>query len=209
MTKEDKADTSTQEPAKTDWEKRYKDAQAELTKKSQELSDTKKEYAKDKELLDTVTPYIDWKAVNGEPKEDNDEPVSRKELDDKIAKLESARRVDQTMSDFRRKYPDMVDYEDQIGFYFHNKTDPRSKPMDRIAKAVEYTKNFLDTERAKGVSSAQEKVEETKKKEAEASGLKEKDSKEPPEPEGESYDDYIASRKAQHARGMGVAVTKE
>ena len=201
MAKEDTGDTPSKEtPKEVDYEKRYKDAQAELTKKSQELSDTKKEYARDKELLDTVTPYIDWKAVNGETKsEDDGEMVSKKELNAKFEELKKAQNVAQVTMDFRRKYPDMIDYADQVGFYLQNKTDPRSKMSDRIENAVEYTKKFLDTERAKGVSSSQEQKAEAKKKEAEASGLTEKGQKKakPPDSEGETNEDYLAWRKGQ------------
>ena len=208
MAKEDATDTPPKEPAKeVDWEKRYKDAQSELTKKSQAYKAEIEEHAKDKELLDQVTPHIDWASVNGEKKSMDDELVSMKDLNSKFEEIKRAQSIDRATSEFRLKYPDMVDYEDQVGFYLQNKTDPRHKMSDRIEKAVEYTKSFLETERAKGVSSSKEKTEEAKKKEAEASGLKEQDQKkvDTSDEEGETAESYVAWRKDLHSKGQGIA----
>jgi len=201
MTEEKKTveDTPTsQEPSENkpvDWEKRYKDAQSELTKKSQELKATAEEYSRDKELLDQVTPYIDWKALNGSSGEleDDDGYVSKKEMKAQIAQIKKSQDIARITLDFRRKYPDMIDYEDQVGFYLQNKTDPRHKMADRIEKAVEYTKNFLEAERKKGITSAEAREKEAKAKEAEVSGLKAGGQTSPPkEDDGvETEQDYV------------------
>jgi len=215
MAEEGTGDTHAQEPPQADtqsesvnWEKRYKDLQSEYTKTTQEIKKINEEHAKDKELLDSVTPYIDWSKASGAAEEglDDDGYVSKKELDAKIRELKQAQEIARVTMDFRRKYPDMVEYEDQVGFYLQNKTDPRRKISDRIEKAVEYTKKFLEAERMKGATMLEKEVKETKSKAATAAGLKGGDQVIPPKEDvPESAADYVAYlRESQEKRKMVI-----
>jgi len=216
MAKEETGDTPAQESPQADtqsesanWEKRYKDLQPEYTKVTQEIKRIKEEYAKDKELLDSVTPYIDWSKVNGVAEDglDGDDGyVSKKELDAKIRELKQTQEIARITMDFRRKYPDMVEYEDQVGFYLQNKTDPRHKMSVRIEKAVEYTKKFLEAERAKGASMIEKETKEAKSKEATAAGLKGGDQAIPSKEDvPESAAEYVAYlRESQEKRKMVI-----
>jgi len=88
-----------------DWEKRYKDAQSELTR-------TKQDYSRDKELLETITPFVNWDAASGKQVEPEDDGlVSKSELNRVRKELQQALEVQKYTADFRTKYPDMIEYE--------------------------------------------------------------------------------------------------
>lgn len=191
-----------------DFEKQYNDSQTHIATLETENKGFRETAQKDKELLDAVTPYIDWDAVNGTKPEvtsDGDGYVDQKTLAKTVEDLRGLINRSNTTNDFRAKFPDMVEYEDLVGVYL-KKTDSR-RPMDeRIEKAVESTRNLLESERTKGRESGEQEKKDKVAKEAEASGLAaakgQKGSEE--EPDGESYDDYVKDRRALQSKNMGI-----
>ena len=99
-----------------DFEKRYNDSQTHITKIEDENAALRDSATKDKELFETVSPYIDWDAVNGKKTAtvDDDGYVDKKTLDDKIKDLQGQIQRNATTQNFRSKFPDMVQYEDLI-----------------------------------------------------------------------------------------------
>ena len=189
--------TGEKDPA-VDFEKRYKDLQSHTTKVEQELKEVKTEYDKDKELLNTVEPYIDWDRMNPEQKEEPD-------INAKLIELQRKIELNQITQDFRTKYPDMVPYEELVGAML-SRTDARRPMPERIGKAVGYVQKLLEAERLKGIEEAEKKKKDKKTKEAEASGFSEsKNAKGEKEPEGETYEDYIKDRKTRTNQAMGIA----
>ena len=138
---------------KTDeFEKRYNDSQSHIVTLEKENKDMRDTAQKEKELLDAVTPYVDWAAVNGtkaEPTSDSEALVDQKTLNDKFQALENKITTSNNTQAFRTKYPDMVEYEDLVSVYFQ-KTDTRRPFNERLKKAVENTRTLLESEQTKG-----------------------------------------------------------
>jgi hypothetical protein len=181
------------------WEKRYKDSQAHITKIEQENATLRDTSTKDKELFETIQPYINWDAVNGtqQTTEDDDGYVDKKTLTSTINDLREQINRNNITQSFRVKYPDMVQYEDLVGVYL-GKTDPRRNPEERIASAVESVKKLIESERAKGRESLETEKKEKTAKQAEASGLSggKTPEGEDKEPEGENFEDYMKFRRS-------------
>jgi hypothetical protein len=208
MSDKDAADKAKEVDKAEDFEKRYKDSQDHIATIERENAAMRDAAQKDKELLDTVTQYVDWEAVNGTKKSDvtdGETLVDQKTLQTTVQELKDQINRNNITNNFRVKFPDMVEYEDLVGVYLQ-KTDAR-RPMDeRIAKAVESTRKLLESERTKGRKIDEKEKEEKAAKEAKAAGLAtakgQKGSEE--EPEGESYDEYVKGRKAQQLKNMGL-----
>lgn len=190
------------------YEKRYKDLQAQTTKVNQENATLKDQAVKDKDLFDTIQPHIDWDSVNGKPKEvaeDGDGLVDKKTLDKTFQELKDQMSRNDMTNAFRTKYPDMVEFEDIVGTFLQ-KTDSRRPMEERIETAVESTKAMFKAERVKGVEESEKKKKDKVSEEAGVAGLSE--SGVPPvaknEADGETYDEYIASRKKMSAKAQNL-----
>ncbi len=202
------ADKAKEADKAAEFEKRYKDSQshiATIEKENKEMRDTAQ---KDKELLDAVTPFVDWDAVSGTKTEtpvDGETLVDQKTLDSRFQTLENKITTSNNTQLFRSKYPDMVEYEDLVSVYFQ-KTDTRRPFDERLKKAVENTRTLLESERSKGRETDEKEKKEKAAKEAEASGLTaakgQKGLKE--EPEGESFADYVKGRQKRQNTAMGL-----
>ena len=204
--------TPEQEPVKDtpepdSYEKRYKDLQSQTTKVTQELAAVREQADKDRDLMTTIQPYIDWDAVNGKTvvPEDDDALVDKKTLNATISDLKNQIQTNRTTQDFRTKYPDMTDYEDLVGTFL-GKTDQRRPISERLEKAVENTRTLLESERKKGVESFKTKKKDKDAGEAEVAGLSsasvpvsKKD-----DADGESYEDYIKGRQQLSAQAQGL-----
>ena len=194
---------------KDDFEKRYKDSQTHITKIEAENALMRETSQKDKELLDAVTPYVDWESVNGTKKTEvvveEDTLVDQKTLTKTVEDLRSLIERERVTNSFRTKYPGMIEYEDLVGSFL-NKTDARRPMEERIAKAVKNTQDLLDSERSKGVELSKKEKKEKAAKEAEASGLSggkvSLESKD--DSGGETYEEYIESRKKMSAKAQGI-----
>lgn len=212
----DEKNTQVIDPAKDtqsqdSFEKRYKDLQSHTTKIEQENSKIKEQAAKDKELLDAVTPFVNWDAASGKTTQAYDpatdgEYVDKKTLNTVIKDLQNQMQVGYTTQTFRIKYPDMVAYEDLVGSFL-TKTDGRRPMEDRIETAVGNVKKLLETERTRGRDDFEKEKKEKAAKEAEASGFSEakgaKGSEK--EPEGETFEEYMAGRNKRFAKAKGLA----
>lgn len=211
----EKETTQVKEPEKEtqnedSYEKRYKDSQAHITKLEQENATYRETAVKDKELFDTVSPHIDWDSINNpkNPAEttDDDGYVDKKTLNDQLSKMRTQIVEGQQLQYFRSKYPDLIEQEVIVSAFF-GKTDPRRKFEERLKSAVDNTKTLLEAQRTQGIKDYEKEIKEKVSKEAEVSGLSEakgpKGSEK--ESEGETYDDYVKSRKAQSLQAQGVS----
>ena len=188
------------------YEKRYKDSQTHITKIEQENASLRDTANKDKELLDAVSPYVNWDAANGKQtmEVDDDGYVDKKTLNDKLGTIQKQIVENQQLQYFRTKYPELIEQEIVVSAFF-NKTDPRKKFEDRLNSAVENTQKLIESQRTKGREEYEKEKKEKTAKEAAVAGLAggkgPKGSKE--EPEGESYEDYIKSRKSTASKARG------
>ena len=121
--KEEKSET-------TDFEKRYNDSQEHIKKLETENSTYREDSAKDKQLFDQITPFVDWDAVNGKKVDvDNDGYVDKATLNSTIKDLRDQMNRNEVTNSFRVKYPDMMPYEGLVGAYL-SKTDAR-RPAEK------------------------------------------------------------------------------
>lgn len=190
----------------TDFEKRYNDSQEHIKKIETENQTYRDDSQKDRQLLDQLTPYVNWDAVNGTKTEPDEEGyVDKATLNQTVKELRGQIDRNEVTNNFRIKYPDMVPYEDLVAAYL-SKTDARRPAEERIEKAVGYVKKLLETERAKGVENHEAETKEKTAKEAEVGGLGEKQvsSGEKQETEGETFDEYIVARKSGAAKAQGL-----
>ncbi len=189
-----KTDSQT-DSQKEDWEKRYKDLQAHSTPLEQELKTLKDDSTKDKELIETLSQFVDWnkqsQSVPGQ-QEDLETYVTKKDLQEVQKQLKGQA----ALQDFRTKHPDMVEYESIVSSFI-TRTDPRRRQEARLEEAVGLTKKFLETERSKGKASQEAEVKEKVKTEAETAGLETTSTQPESEEKDETYDEYIEYRKAQ------------
>jgi hypothetical protein len=200
-------DPAKETPEKDSYEQRYKDLQATMTKTTQENATLKERQAKDEELLNAVTPFIDYDKMNGKvaDPENGDELVSQQTLASTVQDLKNQISQNRTTQDFRSKHPDMIEHEDLVGMFL-GKTNSR-EPMDiRIEKAVASAKALLESQQSKGRDLQEAEVKDKAAKEAEVAGLG--DGKGPqsdaPAEKGETFDEYMQSRKDASAKAQGL-----
>jgi hypothetical protein len=189
-------EASTPETPVENWEEKYKNLESNHTKTSQELADQT-------ELVNTISPYVDWGKVHGEPEE------QQEQQEDPAAKLMNLeRKVDTKLMtlQFRQDHPELRPYEDTITGpalvqmrrkYPH---EPMNKTMERAAK---FTTEFLEKERAKGEEAAAKKSQ----KAAAAGGLGSagvSSQEKKPESGGQSMSEYSAARRAQSRKARGM-----
>lgn len=202
----DKVEEKVEKSETTDFEKRYNDSQEHIKKIETENQTYREDARKDKELFDQITPHVNWEALNGTtPDPDAEGYVDKATLNKEVKDLRDQMNRNEVTNAFRVKYPDMVPYEDLVGVYL-GKTDARRPTEERIDKAVEYVKNLLKSERAKGVETHEAETKEKIAKEAEVGGLGEKTAPvgEKKESEGETIEEYIATRKTAAAKAQGL-----
>ena len=198
--------TETKKEETVDYEAAYKTSQAEI----QKLTEDGKS---DKELLDAVTPYVNWDAVQGkksvpETQTEDEGYVSRKTLQDAISGIESKSDSKIMALQFQVAHPELAPYEKTLigptilRMRREHPHEPLSKILDRTAESVT---NFLETERAKGEKIAKEAQEKKEKELAGVSGLESAGTTTPTaEEQGETKEEYVAKRKAQIAKKKGL-----
>jgi len=189
------------------WEKRYKDAQAEITRAHQELSEIRKEresLTAEREAMKRQQEELIAYYQGYTTPEDDEGYIDKKEFKRWQQEHDRKLQVMQTTNEFRMKYPELREYEDLVGAFLANKTDKRKSMRDRLESAVDATKKFLDAERAKGKEQQEKDSKEKEEKEAEASGLEPKKTVEyDKDTPGESYGDYIKRRKQKALKLAG------
>ena len=204
--------TPEQDPAKDtqnkdSYEQRYKDLQATTTKTNQENATLKEQQAKDAELLNQLTPFIDYDRMNGKVKEPENgtDLVDQTTLAQTVQDLKNQISQNTVTQNFRSKHPDMIDHEDLVGMFL-GKTNQR-EPMDiRIEKAVASTKALLESQQSKGRDLQEAEVKEKAAKEAEVAGLGDGKGPKPDEPaeKGETYEEYIKGRLNMSMKAQGL-----
>lgn len=176
---------------------REKELQSRITKVEQENKKLKEEY----ELL---ANQQDWRQFTPKEEtetasssEDEDEIATKRDLSQHQQRINQQLYAREMLSKFRTENPDLQPYEDLVNTFLQTKTNPR-KPLDkRLKEAADKTREFLEQEREKGRKKVEEEKKEKQKEEGKASGLSgsAKTSGEKEEKTGESYEDYIKSRR--------------
>jgi hypothetical protein len=189
-----------------DWEKRYKDLQAEFTKKSQHEKELQQQMQDLNTNYEQLAGYISQQQQPQTNDSDYDF-VSKKELSEWERRVAKQIEATNLASEFRSKYPDMVQYEDMVAYYLENKTDKRHTLKDRMESAVTSAKSFLDAERQRGIELAKQAADAKAAEEAQASGLSYETT--PPgsgAPSAETGQEYLAWRKQRSAKKRGYTM---
>jgi hypothetical protein len=181
-----------------DWEAKYKESQAAHQKAIEERD-------KANETLDLVYPAVDFSKLQGaEETEEGEKPaLTQDDLDRHSQNINNKLLT----LDFRQKHPELREYETSLvgpAIARIRSQNPRMTLDKVLDKAAEETNAFLDTEREKGRTEADEK----KAKAAAASGLgsaSTTSTKKKPEDQGESKKEYFARRRKQNLQGRGLA----
>lgn len=195
------------EPSETE---RLTSQMSELQGKFDNLS---QDAAKNKQMLNEVTPYVNFDAMKsglGGSNDDEEEDtfLSQKEAKALEQRIEQKIATNNFLRDFRTQYPDLADKgvkEDMVRFFFENKTLRNDSFDKRLESAVGAARSLLKSEQSKGeakTKTALEKEAAAVKAKAEAaakaSGLSstgitspQKASKNEPQ----TPSDYIAERR--------------
>lgn len=185
------------------WEKRYKNLEADHTTTSQKL-------AEQEQLVELVSPYVDWGKVqgSGEAPSDPEEEgtVDKKMLTTSLKDLSDKVDTKLLTLDFRQAHPELRPYEDTItgpALSRLRRKYPREPIRKVMERAADFTAKFLEEERKKGEETAEKKSQEA----AGAGGLGSASPTSPAkkeEPLGETNKDYLARRKAQSRKARGL-----
>jgi hypothetical protein len=194
-------------PDKDSYEQRYKDLQSTMTKTTQENATLKEAATKSQELIDGLTPYINYDKMNGkvEAPENGDELVDQQTLASTVQELKNQISQNTVTQNFRSKHPDMIEHEDLVGMFL-GKTNSR-EPMDiRIEKAVASAKALLESEQSKGRTLQEQEVKDKAAKEAEVAGIGDGKGPRPDAPaeKGETYEEYMQVRKDMSAKAQNL-----
>jgi hypothetical protein len=208
-------ETQTQEQAqeeKIDWESRHKEAEAELTK-------VREKAAEDEQMLELVTPHVDWNAVQGGTKptetkatddESAEEFISRKEHEERLSRVQATTEGRILTLQLRTEHPELRPYEDSLiapEVARLRRANPTLRPEQLLEKATKFATDFLEAERAKGIEKAKEEQQTKATETAKASGFASAGATTPKKDEaqgGESAEDYIARRKQQSRKNRGL-----
>jgi hypothetical protein len=160
------------------------------------LQDTEKQLTEKTETLELVSPYIDYDKVPGQAPGREPEPTEEPETVTKadLQKVKDSNKVEMLILRMQVDNPDLKEYSDLVR---QNLLDIANSKIPVTAdkaleKAVAKTREFLDTERAKGVKAAEEK----RQKDAAAGGLGSAGNTAPAEvPEGQTNEEYVAERR--------------
>ena len=208
--------TQTQDPSQTDtkqedsveksedWQKRYKDLQAEYTKRAQHEKELEKSMQDLQTNYEQLTQYLSQKQA---PAEDDTayEYVSKRDLVQMQQAMAQQIEATNLAAEFRSKYPDMVEYEDMVSYYLQNKTDKRKNLRERMESAVGSAKDFLEAERQRGIELERQKAEQKLSEEAQASGISSHPApQEGGPPAAESQSDYLAFRRKKRHANLGL-----
>lgn len=205
----------------------YKAEHAKLQESQKELqakfTQTAQEAARNKQLLDTISPYVDYSRLHGgqganapaagQDDEGAEEYLTSKQVKELVGNLSSKFKQELLAQNVRSKYPDVCDNgpnEVIVRHFLEKDTSPYETPEERIKKSVEKARDHLkslkaegrkeaDAERAKAEADAKAKTAAA----AKASGLAASGTTSPsaaaetPELTGESYVKQRRDRRAQ------------
>ena len=204
---EDKKDQSAQADAKPkepkeDYEKKYKELQG---KSQQEIERLNAELDSQKQMLDAVTPYVNWDAAQGKQPEGEPEYLDKKTFEDARRKDNEQRENELLELRFERDNPDLKPYMKYVKaeLFEARMKNPRATKQQLLDSAADSTRKFLESEREK----VRKEQLEAKRSEDETllAGLDAQGNTSPQEEEkGQTYDEYIAERKAELRKKMGL-----
>jgi len=170
--------------------------------------------AEDAQLLEAVTPHVNWDAVRGggqsaeaDEGEGEEEFVSKKSLAQSLRQVGDIVNTKMAALKFRQDHPELLKYEDSLvgPAILRIRRENPSLSTDRVCeKAAEFATEFLASERDKGKGEAADKSKTVAATGGLASGGVTPSVK-PKDDAGESDVDYIARRKAESAKRRGIA----
>jgi hypothetical protein len=185
---------------------RIKELEAQNTRLAQEKAEAER-------TLDFVRPYVNFQPA--EPVADNPAPTNRSgghDVDGNYVSREEFQRMQDSMNsqlkatEFLRDNPDLKPYENLVAVELQRINDPLLTVEQRMAKAGEKVRTFLEAERQKGLEEAKKKA--VAEDEATMAGLDRGSSPTPanqaePKTEGQSAADYIAERRRDFNKVAG------
>ena len=204
MADKEQSAQATAEPkeSKEDYEKKYKELQG---KSQQEIERLNAELENQKQVLDAVTPYVNWEAAQGKQPEGEQEFLDKKTFEDARRKDNEQRENELLELRFERDNPDLKPYMKYVKAELieARMKDPRAPKQKLLDRAAENTRNFLESEREK----VRKEQLEAKRKEDETmlAGLDAQGNTSPPQEErGQTSEEYLAERKAELRKKMGL-----
>ena len=192
--------------AETDWQKRYKDLQAENTRVSQQSASQERRLAQLEQA----------KQAEGQPEEevDDDEFISRKAaqqlVKDAVTGAVHKIRMETADAYFRRTYPDLVKHENVIGGIVGHPRNPAAlegkSAEERIDAAVKEFNELTEEAKAEAKSEAEAAAKDREDKNRKASGLG-SGTTAPTKSDTEGLSDVeeLADRKARQAKRRSSA----
>lgn len=191
------------EAEKIDWEKRYKDLQADHTRTSQRLADV--------EARLENTPSEEQPSDDYEEESFLDRKTAEKLIDKKVKEAVSADRQIRADAHFRRTYPEYVDDEAAISGIlrspnYRDELIRLNSPEDRVDFAVKKFKERLEKASADAAAKAETEAKEREEKNRKAAGLGgPSTAPAKSEEEGLSDKEELQQRKARLAKKRNMA----
>lgn len=196
--------TDTKKEATVDYEAKYKTSQAEIQKLAEDNKSKE-------ELLDAVSPYVNWDAAGGktttpEKQTDTDDEgyVSKKSMQEAISGIETKSNSAIMALQFQVAHPELAPYEKTLvgpTILRMRKEHPHESLSKILERTAESVNKFLEGERAKGAEKAKEAQEKKDEELANVSGLEAAGTTTPTtEERGETKEEYLSDRQAQLAK---------
>lgn len=208
----------------------YKAEHAKLQESQKELqaklTQTAQEAARHKQLLDTISPYVDYSRLQGggnapaagSDEDEVEEYVTSKQVKELVGNLSAKFKQELLAQNVRAKYPDVCDNgpnEVIVRHFLDKDTSPYETPEERIKSAVEKAREHIKSLKAEGRKEAEAERAKTEAEAkakaaaaAKASGLAASGNTSPsaaaetPELTGESY---VQQRRDKRAQTQTVA----
>ena len=190
----------------------YEQKLNELQSKYDSLS---RDAAKDKHLLDELSPYVDYNRMQGGTTEETDESdsefMTRAEVKAFEKRIEQKLATENFTRDFRGKHPDLGDNgpKEELVRYFFEKE--KGSFDSRLESAVKAARTLLSSEQEKGATKTKAEIEKAAKEAkakaeaaAKASGLSSAGHTTAKASDEDTEPDYAAERRATQRRKTGI-----
>lgn len=194
--------------AKEDYETKYKQMQA---KYQQDVERLNQEIESNKQMLDAVTPFVDWEAAQGKKKEsfESTEYLDRKSIEEMRARDNEMAENRLLELQFKVDNPDLKNEIDLVKVKLSDLRikHPRTNKVKLLEMAAEETRNHIKA--IKESALAEMKKTQAEKEEAEAAGLESQGGTTPEqEQKGQTNEEYFAERKARLQTKKGQQLLK-
>jgi len=210
----------------TDYKSEYEKIQETQKELQAKLTQTSQESARNKQLLEAVTPYVDYTrlqpgAAQQQPAgdEDDDESyVTPKQVKEIVSNVTAKFQQELLAQNVRTKYPDVCDNgpnEVIVRHFLQKDTTPFNSPEERIESAVKSAREHIKSVKDEGKKEAE--VERTKAEAeakakqaaaAKASGLAATGQTSPSAPQEDQEmtgTNYVKDRRARRNRTQSVS----